>query len=80
MRGKGQSTDRAGGCFIRGLRSTATAVVKEQCRCSADADVQFYGFQINIHFNLSIKYQYFSMKSFIDDSARTWIIKHSQKN
>ena len=45
----------------------ATAVVTGQCRCSADADVQFYGFQINILFNLSIIYQHFSMQSFRDD-------------
>ena len=65
---------------LRGPRSTATAVVKGQCRCSSDADVQFYGFQINILFNLSIIYQYFAIQSFIDDSARTTIIKHSRKN
>ena len=51
MRRSGQSTERAGGCFIGGPRSTATAAVKGQCRCSSDADDQFYSFQINILFD-----------------------------
>ena len=80
MRRKGQSTELAGRVSLGGPRAVATAVVKGQCRCSADADVRFYGFQINILFNLSITYQYFSMQSFRDDSAGIWIIKHSLKN
>ena len=42
----------------------ATAVVKGQCRRSSDADVQFYGFEINILFNLSIIYQYINVSLF----------------
>ena len=48
MRKKGQSTaqstERAGRVSLGGPHSTATAVVKEQCHCLSDADVQFYGF------------------------------------
>ena len=58
----------------------ATAVVKGPCRYSSDADDQFYGLRIIILLNLSIRYQYFAIQSFINDSARTWIIKDSHKN
>ena len=47
-RRKGQSTERAGRISLGR-------------RCLSDSDVQFYDFQINILFNLSIIYQYFSM-------------------
>ena len=70
MRRRGQSTECAGRVSLGRPRFVATAVVKGQCRCSSDADVQFYSFQINILFNLSMIYQYFSMQSFRDDSAR----------
>ena len=44
MRKKGQSTECAGRMSLGGPRFIAMAVDKEQCRCSSDADVQFYGF------------------------------------
>ena len=47
---------------------------------SSDAYFHYYGFQINILFDLSIIYQYLSMQSFRDDSAGSWIIKHDHKN
>ena len=80
MRRKGQSTECAGRVSLGGLRFIATAVVKGQCRCLSDADVQFYSFQINILFNLSMIYQYFSIQSFRDDSEGSLIIKHTHKN
>ena len=77
-RRRGQSTECAG--CLSDVRAPWQRPLKGQCRRSSDADVQFYSFQINILFNLSIIYQYFSMQSFRDYSERIWIIKYSHKN
>ena len=69
-----------GGCSLGGPHYVATAVVKGQCRRSSYADVQFYGFEFNSLFNLSIIYQYFSSQSFRDGSAHNWIVEDSHKN
>ena len=42
---KGSKHRMCGRLSLGGPRSTATAVVKGQCLCSSDADVQYYGFK-----------------------------------